>query len=68
MGPLAGCHDAWIDEYSNIVLYIKNGSWQDDVWSLYSMPKIPNDFGIDSLTAEEVTTMRCWVDQGYPEN
>lgn len=29
---------------------------------------MPNDFGIDSLTADEIQTMRCWIDQGYPEN
>ncbi len=68
LGPGTGCHDAWIGEYSNIVLYINNGSWQNDIWSAYTMPKIPNTFGIDSLTADEVKTMKCWVEQGYPEN
>lgn len=29
---------------------------------------MPNDWGIDSLTAEEIKIMKCWIDQGYPEN
>ena len=68
LGPGTGCHDSWITEYSNIVNYINNESWQNDIWVSYSMPKIPNNFGIDSLTADEVQIMRCWVEQGFPEN
>lgn len=68
LGPGTGCHDAWIDDHSKIVLYINNGRWQNSIWSVYTMPKVPNLFDIDSLTADEVQTMKCWVDQGYPEN
>lgn len=67
-GPGIECHSAWITEHANIVNYIKNDSWQNEIWVSYTMPKIPNAFGIDSLTASEVQLMRCWVDQGYPEN
>ena len=68
LGPLTGCHDAWIHEYSNVVAQINGGGWQNTVWQIYTMPKIPNTFGIDSLTADEVKIMRCWVEQGYPNN
>ena len=68
LGPGTGCHDAWITEYDNIVNTINNDSWQNAVWGSYSMPKYPNNFGIDSLTSEEIQIMRCWVDQGFPEN
>ena len=62
------CHDTWITEHSNIVNYINDESWQNAVWESYTMPKIPNNFGIDSLTLDEVQIMKCWVEQGFPEN
>ena len=68
LGPGTGCHDAWITDYSNIVKTIENDSWPNAVWGSYSMPKIPNNFGIDSLDVNEVEIMRCWVEQGYPNN
>ena len=67
-GPGTGCHDTWITEHSNIVNYINDESWQNAVWGSYSMPKMPNNFGIDSLTSDEVQIMKCWVEQGFPEN
>ena len=68
LGPGTGCHDSWITEYSNIVNYINNESWQNEIWTAYTMPKFPNNFAIDSLTADEIQIMKCWVDQGFPEN
>ena len=68
LGGGTGCHDAWIDNYDPIESYIVAGTWQNVVLTEKTMPIIPNDFGIDSLTAEEIQTMKCWIDQGYPEN
>ena len=68
LGPGTGCHDSWITEHSNIVNYINNDSWQNAVWGSYTMPKMPNSFGIDSLTSDEVQIMKCWAEQGFPEN
>lgn len=68
LGPGTGCHDSWIGNYANVKWRITTGEWQHDVWEIYSMPKIPNNFGIDSLTTDEIQLMKCWVDQGYPEN
>ena len=68
LGPLVGCHDAWIHEYHNIDNYMNNGKWQFEVLHAKTMPEIPNDFGIDSLTAQELHIMKCWIDQGWPEN
>ena len=67
-GPGTGCHDAWIHDYNNIGGYMKNGAWVNRVLDLRDMPQIPNAFGIDSLTTDELQTMKCWIDQGYPEN
>ena len=67
-GPGTGCHDSWITEHSNIVNYINDESWQNAVWGSYTMPKMPNNFGIDSLTLDEVQIMKCWVERGFPEN
>ncbi len=62
------CHDTWITEHNNIVNYINNESWQNAIWGSYTMPKMPNNFGIDSLTSDEIQIMKCWVEQGFPEN
>lgn len=68
LGPGTGCHDAWIDEYSSIQDKILSGTWQNEVFNLKTMPQIPNSFDIDSLSEEALQIMRCWIDQGYPEN
>lgn len=67
-GPGTGCHDAWIFNYDNILGFLGSGIWKNEVIDLKTMPQIPNDFGIDSLTNDELKTMRCWIEQGYPEN
>lgn len=67
-GPGTGCHDAWILDYSNLGGKIKNGTWANRVFDIKDMPEMPNDFGIDSLTADEIQIMRCWIDQGWPNN
>lgn len=63
-----GCHESWIDSYSQIEPKIKNGVWQQRVLDLQDMPVMPNDFGIDSLVEEELRMMRCWIEQGYRNN
>lgn len=68
LGPGTGCHDAWIDNYDPIKTYIVNGKWQTAVLIDKTMPKIPNSFEIDSLSAADLKTMKCWIDQGYPKN
>lgn len=68
LGPGTGCHDAWIDNYDPIKSYINAGAWQNQLFTTKLMPQLPNDFGIDSLSAEDLRVMKCWIDQGYPEN
>ena len=67
MGPGTGCHDAWIFDYDQVKAMVANGKWEEQIYS-YEMPLIPNDFGIDSLRQGELDTMRCWIEQGYPNN
>lgn len=67
-GPGTGCHDAWIFDYNNIVGQMEANKWQNTVINLRTMPQIPNVFGIDSLTADEYQLMKCWINQGYPDN
>ncbi|MFT4602824.1 MAG: hypothetical protein ACI857_003011 [Arenicella sp.] len=67
-GPGTGCHDAWIDDYSQITGQIAGGGWSNRVISLKDMPVMPNTWGIDSLSSDEIQVMQCWIDQGYPEN
>lgn len=67
-GAGTGCHDAWIDNYSQIESLCQSGSWQNRVLVVKDMPVMPNSWGIDSLTSQEIQKMKCWIDQGYPEN
>ncbi|NOQ75799.1 MAG: hypothetical protein GQ574_27590 [Crocinitomix sp.] len=68
LGGGTGCHDAWIDDYSQVQSQLNSGNWQNEVLVEKTMPISPNLFGIDSLTNDEYQTMRCWILQGYPEN
>ena len=68
LGPFTGCHDNWILTYDGLTNSINSGSFQSTVFDLKSMPKIPNDFDIVPLTEDELTTIRCWIEQGYPDN
>lgn len=68
LGPGTGCHDAWILAYSGVVAAIENGTLENECFVELTMPQIPNDFGIDSLTADEKKTLKCWLIQGYPDN
>ena len=63
-----GCHEDWIDNYSQIKPKIKNGVWQQRVFDLKDMPDVPNNFGIDSLNADEFFVKKCWVEQGFRNN
>jgi hypothetical protein len=68
LGPGTGCHDAWVLEYPGVLNAINIGTFESTIFDLQSMPKMPNDFGIDSLTNDELETIRCWLEQGYPNN
>jgi len=68
LGPGTGCHDAWITDYELVKNYLDLGIWQDEVLHKKTMPEIPNDFSIDSLSQDEYKTMKCWIEQGYPQN
>jgi hypothetical protein len=67
LGPGTGCHDAWIFEYTNIKSSVDNGSFWNAIENK-SMPKIPNVFGIDTLTQAEYELFECWICDGAPEN
>ena len=67
-GGGTGCHDAWIDEYDPIKSQIDAGNWQNEIFVDKTMPVMPNSWGIDSLTQDEIKTMQCWIEQGYTEN
>ena len=66
-GPGTGCHDAWIFEYENVKGHMNSGLIMS-VINDRSMPKMPNTFGIDSLTQEEIDLFACWNCAGAPNN
>ncbi|MBK6952486.1 MAG: hypothetical protein IPH24_10690 [Crocinitomicaceae bacterium] len=68
LGPGTGCHDAWIFDYPQVVSSINSGTFEYECLTVSTMPQIPNDFGIDSLTVDEKKSIKCWIEQGYPEN
>jgi len=67
-GPGTGCHDAWILTYSGLVASVDNGTLYTEVFVDRTMPVIPNIWGIDSLNAAEYKAIKCWLEQGYPDN
>lgn len=68
LGPGTGCHDSWIFQYPQVVATIENGTLVYECLTVSTMPVMPNNFGIDSLTVDEKKSIKCWVEQGYPEN
>lgn len=68
LGPGTGCHDAWIFQYDQVVATIQNGTLESELFVDHTMPVMPNNFGIDSLTSDELKSVRCWIEQGYAEN
>lgn len=68
LGPGTGCHDAWIFQYDQVVATILNGTLETELFIDHTMPVMPNNFGIDSLTNDELSSVKCWIEQGYPEN
>ncbi|MCH2224957.1 MAG: hypothetical protein MK066_09335 [Crocinitomicaceae bacterium] len=67
LGPLTGCHDAWIFEYNNVKTSVDNGVFLSVILDK-SMPKTPNSFGIDTLTQEQIQLFECWICDGALEN
>ncbi len=68
LGPGTGCHDAWILTYDGLQTAVSNGSLIRTTVLEKTMPKIPNDFGIEDLTEEEKNWLVCWVENGAPNN
>ncbi len=67
LGPGTGCHDAWILTYEGMDGAAKNGKIRSVIED-NSMPKVPNNFGIDSLTQFEKELFLCWLCDGAPNN
>ncbi len=67
-GPLTGCHDAWISNYSSLKSYINSGIFQEEVLIYMTMPVPNNNFSIPPLTNEELTKIDCWIQSGAPQN
>ncbi len=51
-----------ITSYSEIFVLLENGKFQKRVLEKQTMPKGT------TLTQEQINTIQCWVDNGYPEN
>ena len=62
----AGCHNGTssfdLRTYSLVKPYIDNGKFNDEVINKKSMPKGK------SLSQDELNKIKCWLDQGGPNN
>jgi hypothetical protein len=67
-GPGTGCHDAWIFEYENVLASVQSGVFKRVILEDMTMPKIPNNFNIQSLTPDELKLFECWICDGAPNN
>lgn len=48
--------------YQGMLYHINNGSFENRVLVEQDMPRF------SSLTQEQINTIQCWADNGYPEN
>jgi len=55
------CHSSY-NNYDGLMSSVNDGSFEKEVLSKQSMPQN------GSLSEEELTKIKCWVDQGAPEN
>ena len=67
LGAGTGCHDAWIFEYENLNAPISSGTFWSVIETRY-MPIVPNNFGIEELTVDEMKLFKCWIKQGALNN
>lgn len=63
-----GCHDLWAHHYEGVLKAINLGTFQSTIFDSKSMPKIPNNYNIEPLTDDELKMIRCWLQQGFPNN
>jgi hypothetical protein len=54
--------------HSGVENAINIGTWQETIYDTQTMPPIPNSFDIDLLSKDELQSMWCWIEQGYPDN
>lgn len=68
LGSGTGCHDSWILTYDGLKDKVNNNTFKETTIIYKSMPKIPNNFGIEALTETEINLIICWLDNGAKEN
>lgn len=47
---------------------VNNNTFKETTILNKTMPKVPNNFGIDPLTEDEINLIICWLDNGAKEN
>lgn len=67
LGSGTGCHDSWILTYDGLKNSVNNNSFLETTVINKTMPKIPNRFGIEALTDDEINLIICWLDNGAKE-
>ncbi|MEL6863801.1 MAG: hypothetical protein AAFP19_05245 [Bacteroidota bacterium] len=66
---IVDCHDGGggapgdFTTYSSLEFYLTSDQIFDRVYTIMDMPLAPGE-----LTAEEFTALRCWLEDGFPEN
>jgi len=67
----SGCHVAGTglpdySSYSEVAAQVETGGFEDRVLVRQNMPP-SNASGPTELSDGDLNTLRCWIDQGYPE-
>lgn len=67
----SGCHVSGtglpvLTSYEEVKIQIENGKFEDRVLVRQNMPP-SNASGPTELSDGDLNTLRCWIEQGYPE-
>jgi len=57
----SGCHPSY-STYAGLAGILGNGQFEREVLTNQSMPKNGN------LSADELSKIKCWIENGHPEN
>lgn len=59
----------WFDSYENMLFYLENGRLEKSLFNADTTSKMPPPWADDrQLTGLEKEILKCWLDNGFPEN
>lgn len=59
----------WFDTYENMLYYLENGRLEKSLFDDEAIKKMPPLWAEERQLSEvETQILKCWLDNGYPEN